>query len=173
MFWIGNNLHHFRKSVSFNEAILCFIIRKMVPNCKTPHMCFLRFQETLKLDYQEAIFPKIVLVIILWNVMSQNRFSCWVRDPEAIYQLDCMIFPSAVPLWPLGCLEWKRRLCYWYCMPGPLVIFIVHFILLISEQSTKQEFWLLVILILIRFTWDCIVAKVDPLIQNVNLCQCS
>ena len=57
------------------KLFLCFIIIKMVPNCKTPHV-FLRFQETLKLDHLEVIFPKIVLVIILWNVMSQNRFSC-------------------------------------------------------------------------------------------------
>ena len=68
------------------------------PKLQNTTCVFLRFQETLKLDHLEVIFPKIVLVIFLWNVMSQNRFSCWVRDPEAIYQLDCMIFPSAVPL---------------------------------------------------------------------------
>ena len=36
------------------------------------------------MDFQETIFPKIVLVIILWNVMSGKRFSCWVMDQKAI-----------------------------------------------------------------------------------------
>ena len=89
--FIWDNLHHLRKSVSFCDAadhfaafneinvtptvFLCFfMIGQMVPNCKTPHMCFLHFQETL-LVFLEMNFPNISLVIILWNVLSGKRFS--------------------------------------------------------------------------------------------------
>ena len=81
------------------QMFLCFIIGRMVPNCKTHHICaFLHFQETLSLDVLEMNFPKIVAVIILWNIMSQKRFSCWVMDQKAIDQLDWLIFPSIVSL---------------------------------------------------------------------------
>ena len=69
-------MHHFRKSVSFNEVIFMLYNNKNGPKLQNTTCVFLRFQETLKLDHLEVIFPKIVLVIILWNVMSQNRFSC-------------------------------------------------------------------------------------------------
>ena len=52
---------------------------------------FLHLQETLK-DFLEMNFPKIVQVIILRNIMSKKRFSCWVMDQKAIDQLDFMIF---------------------------------------------------------------------------------
>ena len=79
----------------------------MIRNYKAHHMCaFLHFQETLSLDFLEMNFPKVVLVIILWNIMSGKRFNCWVMDQKAIDQLNCMIFPSVVSLEPLGGLEW-------------------------------------------------------------------
>ena len=76
------HLYHLERSVSSRKAadhpatftkikvppqmFLCFIIRQMVPNCKTHHICdFLHFQKTLSLDFLEMNFPKIVLVTIL------------------------------------------------------------------------------------------------------------
>ena len=72
-----------------------------VPNCKTHHIsAFLDFLETLSLDFLEINFPKIVLVIIpkvpCLGMITGKRFSYCVLDQEAVDQLDCMIFPSAV-----------------------------------------------------------------------------
>ena len=61
-------------------------------------LLFLNFQEILSLHFPEMNFPKIVLVIILWNVMSGKRFSCRIMDQNAIDQLDYMILPSVVSL---------------------------------------------------------------------------
>ena len=89
--FIWDNLHHLRRNVSFSDAadhfavfteitvtptvFLCFFYdRTNGPNCKTPHMCFLHFQETLSV-FLEMNFPNISLVIILWNVLSGERFS--------------------------------------------------------------------------------------------------
>ena len=67
LFWIWDNLHHLVTSVSFREAkisltsqvFLCFIIGKVVPNCKTHHIyTFLHLQEILSLDFLEMNFPK-------------------------------------------------------------------------------------------------------------------
>ena len=55
-------------------------------------------------------------------------------------------------------------------MPGPLVVIIDYFILLINEMQAQHR-----ILIVAHFNLDQMllenVAKVDPLIQNFNLSQ--
>ena len=93
----------------------------MVPNTKhNSYVLLLHLQETLSLDFLEMNFPMIVLVIILWNAMSWERFFffffCWVMNKKVIDQLDCMIFPSIVSLKPPGCLEWLNW--YSYCFEG-------------------------------------------------------
>ena len=101
--WIWGNLH-FGRNVNFSEdahhpgnvtkinvpaqVFLCFIIRQMVPNCKTLYVLFGIFQESSSLYFLDMNFAKIALVIVLWNCMSGKRFSCWVMDEKAIDHLD-------------------------------------------------------------------------------------
>ena len=78
--WIWGNLH-FGRNVNFSEdahhpgnvtkinvpaqVFLCFIIRQMVPNCKTLYVLFGIFQESSSLYFLDMNFAKIALVIVL------------------------------------------------------------------------------------------------------------
>ena len=59
-----------------------FMFYNRTNGLKLEKKAFLYFQETL-LDFLKKNFPKIVLVIILWNVMPGKRFSCWVMNQKA------------------------------------------------------------------------------------------
>ena len=84
---------------SLNLAYLhrCFWFNKKqkVQACTTPWKCFLSFLRTLSLDFLEMNCLKIVLVIILGKIMSEERFICWGVDHLFCqYAKICIGMPS-------------------------------------------------------------------------------
>ena len=114
----------------------------------------------------------MVLLIILWNVMSGKRFSCWVGYgskshwrirlydfSKYSFSLTTSLFgviiidiPRVLEIFPVVLeIEKEALLLGWvYQIPGPLGTFINGFILLINEMTAQHKIWLLVSLILIR-----------------------
>ena len=58
----------------------------------------------LSLEFLEMNFPKIILVIILWNAMSEKRFSCWLMNQKALPVRVCD-FLSVIFLQPRDVLS--------------------------------------------------------------------
>ena len=130
----------------------------MVQNCKHTTFVFLHFQEMLSLEFLEMNFPKIILVIILWNAMSEKRFSCWLMNQKALPVRVCD-FLSVIFLQPRDVLS----------VSFPFVLEIEKkTLLLVYRCQCSTGFWLLVILILDK----CCLRMLPKLIlQSFNLSQ--
>ena len=76
-----------------------FMFYNIIPIAKySTAVLFCILGNFLSWDFQEKVFLKIVLAIILWNYMSRKRFRCWVMDQKSADQLHFLIFLSLVSL---------------------------------------------------------------------------